>query len=184
MSGPPRRWESVSAEPLADCAVFRVSRTMARSPTTGDVHPFFRIDAEEWVNVVPVTDDGHVVMVRQYRHGSQDVTLEIPGGIVDPGESPETAALRELVEETGYGARDVSPAGSLNPNPALFANRVHTFVAYGCTRVAEIQNTAMEETQVELVALDHMRRRVRDGHIDHALVVAALYRWELEEPGA
>ncbi len=182
MSGPPRRWKSVSAEPLADCAVFRVSRTLARSPTTGDVHPFFRIDAEEWVNVVPLTDDGQVVMVRQYRHGAQELTLEIPGGIVDPGESPEAAALRELQEETGYDAREIVPAGSLNPNPALFTNRVHTFVARGCRRVGEIRNSGMEETSVELVALDHLRRRVREGHVDHALVVAALYRWELEEP--
>ncbi len=181
MSTSPRRWKAVSAEAVQDCAVFRVSRTLARSPSTGQVHPFFRIDAEAWVNVVPITADDEVVLVRQYRHGSCELTLEIPGGIVDPGESPHDAAVRELLEETGYEPSAVLPAGSLNPNPALFGNRVHTFVARGCRRVAEVKNSAMEETHVELVPLSEIRAQVREGHIDHALVVAALYRFELEE---
>jgi ADP-ribose pyrophosphatase len=180
----PRRWQPISVEPLQDCAVFRVSRRHARSPRTGKVHPFYRLDAEEWVNVVPLTDDGHVVLVRQFRHGSDELTLEIPGGIIDPGESPEEAGVRELLEETGYSPREVTPAGNLNPNPALFGNRVHTFVARGCRRVAEVRNEGAEETHVERVPLADLRRRVREGEIDHALVVAALYRFELEQDGA
>jgi 8-oxo-dGTP pyrophosphatase MutT (NUDIX family) len=145
------------------------------------VHPFYRLDADAWVNVVPLTDDGQVVLVRQFRHGSDSLTLEIPGGIIDPGESPEEAGVRELLEETGYRPREVRPAGSLNPNPALFGNRVHTFVARGCHKVAEVRNEGSEETHVELVPLDSLRRLVREGEIDHALVVAALYRFELEQ---
>jgi 8-oxo-dGTP pyrophosphatase MutT (NUDIX family) len=92
--------------------------------------------------------------------------------------------VRELLEETGYEPSEVLPAGSLNPNPALFGNRVHTFVALGCRRVCEVQNSAMEETHVELVPLSEIRAKVREGHIDHALVVAALYRFELEASGS
>lgn len=176
----PRRWTPIAAEPVHDCAVFRVSRTLARSPRTGRVHPFFRIDADEWVNVVPLTDDDQVVLVRQYRHGSGEITLEIPGGIVDPGETPAQAGGRELLEETGYRAEGLEPAGSLNPNPALFGNRVHTFVARGCRRVAEIRNEGAEETHVELVPRAELWRHVREGRIDHALVVAALFRFALQ----
>jgi ADP-ribose pyrophosphatase len=119
------------------------------------------------------------VMVRQYRHGSREVTLEIPGGIVDPGEEPAAAAARELIEETGYRAERVRPLGSLNPNPALFANRVHTFLAEDVERVTDVMNGPLEETVVELVPAAEVSERVLRGEIDHALVVAALHRWSL-----
>ena len=176
----PRPWSVVETEPLHDCAVFRVARTQARSPRTGDVHPFYQIQADDWVNVVPVTGDGRVVMVRQYRHGCQEVTLEIPGGMVDPGEEPVVAGARELLEETGYRAgAPLIPIGSVNPNPALFDNRCFQFVAPACEKVAEIRNESTEETHVELVPGAEIERRIEAGEIHHALVVAALFRWRM-----
>ena len=152
---------------------------IARSPTSGEEHDFYCIESAEWVNVVPVTTDGQVVMVRQFRHGSQTLTLEIPGGMIDAGETPAEAALRELLEETSYTAERAIPAGAVNPNPALFGNRVHTFVAPGVEKVAEIRNEGAEETWVELVPVSEIPRLVRAGEIDHALVLAGLYQWEL-----
>jgi len=149
------------------------------SPATGAQHPFYRIESPEWVNVVAVTPRDELVMIRQYRHGSREVTLEIPGGLVDPGESAESAAGRELLEETGYRADRIESLGSINPNPALFANRVHMWVALDCESVAPIQNSSTEETIVELIPREEIGPIVCAGGIDHALVVATLYRFEL-----
>ena len=180
----PRPWTVLDTELVQDGAIIRLHRDRVRAPRTGSVHPHWRIEADEWVNVVPVTDDGHVVMVRQWRTGTREVTLEIPGGIVDPGETPAEAALRETLEESGYGGGELVALGALAPNPALFANRVHTFWIRGVRRVAEIQNHGGEETVVELVPLADLGRRVRKGEIQHALVVAALHLFQLARDGA
>jgi 8-oxo-dGTP pyrophosphatase MutT (NUDIX family) len=180
MSRDVKDWEEVERELLQDCRVFTVSRMTSRSPHTGKAHPFYRIDSSDWVNVVALTPQDELVMVRQYRHGEGRVTLEIPGGLVDPGESAATAAARELLEETGYRAESVARLGVVNPNPALFGNRTETFVARGARRVAEIENGQTEETIVELVPRDRLRETLLAGRITSALVVAALYWFELE----
>ncbi|MHA7836474.1 MAG: NUDIX hydrolase [bacterium] len=175
----PRPWRVLAEDHLQHCKVFDVSRVTMASPETGSAHPFYRIDSPAWVNVVALTPGDDLVMVRQFRQGARAVTLEIPGGMVDPGESPEEAGARELLEETGYRADRLESLGSINPNPALFANRCHMQVALGCEPVAAIRNGPTEETVVELLPLRELGQAVRAGAIDHALVVAALYSFEL-----
>jgi ADP-ribose pyrophosphatase len=179
MAGP-RRWTVLEAEFLQDCTVFSVSRTLARSPRTGESHRFYRIDSPDWVNIVPVTPNGDIVLVKQFRHGLDDFTVEIPGGMVDPGETPAAAAGRELLEETGYRAAEVVPLGAANPNPALFGNRLHAFLGRDVEWVSEVRPDSTEETEVLLVSPGELVELVRDGHVNHALVIAALYLLQLE----
>jgi 8-oxo-dGTP pyrophosphatase MutT (NUDIX family) len=177
----PRAWTVVEEESLQDCRVFTVQRVRARSPRTGETHDFFDIDSTDWVNVVPITAEGEVVLVRQYRHGARALTLETPGGMVDPGETPAEAAVRELLEETGYAPGELVSLGGVNPNPAIFRNRLHGFLVRDARRVAEVRNESTEETQVELVPLRELGELARAGTIDHALVLAVAYLYELNE---
>ena len=176
----PKKWEVIEETRIQQCRVFDVRRWLARSPTTGRDHEFFGIGSSDWVNVIPLTPEGEVVMIHQYRHGERDLTLETPGGIVDPGEAPAVAAGRELLEETGYVAGSIEPLGAINPNPALFANRLHAYLARDVRLVGEIANGETEQTTVELVALADARRLVAEGRVHHALVVASFYLAELK----
>jgi 8-oxo-dGTP pyrophosphatase MutT (NUDIX family) len=156
------RWEPLAEEILARYKVFDVVKSRRRSPRTGADIGFFLIRTPDWVNVVPITDANELVLVRQFRHGTDEFSLEIPGGLIDLHErDPAAAAARELREETGFEAAHIEPLGVMTPNPAVFTNRCHTWLATGCRRVGDLQQDPGEEL-------------VRSGAIRHALVLAAL----------
>lgn len=177
---PVKPWRELSTEALLDCRVFSVERSVAEGPEDHAQHDFFRIASADFVQIVPVTGDDEVVMVRQYRHGAGRLTLEVPGGLVDPGESPEAAAVRECLEESGYRAGAPRSLGVTNPNPALFGNRLYSFYAPGVERVAEVQKTSTEHTEVVLVPAERLPDLLRDGTIEHALIAGTLWRYVYE----
>jgi 8-oxo-dGTP pyrophosphatase MutT (NUDIX family) len=169
-----RRWQRRSGELLFDHPLLRLERQrLAAGP--GEEREALVLAAPDWVNVIPLLPDGRVVMVRQWRFGIAEPTLEIPGGVVDPGETPAVAAARELGEETGYRAASLRALGEVTPNPAILANRCATFLATGLELVGAPQDGIDEELTVELVPLEDVPGRVRGGEIHHALVVAAFY---------
>lgn len=171
------KWRRLSSRPLSDNRIFGLFESTTESPETGDSHKFYYIDTADWVNIVPITSDGQLVCIRQFRHGNESITLEIPGGMVDPGEDPAVSAARECFEETGYQCGSVESLGVLAPNPALFNNSVHTFVAHDVVLSGEIANTPTERTEVELVPMQEVPDKLLSGEIDHALVVATLWRY-------
>jgi 8-oxo-dGTP pyrophosphatase MutT (NUDIX family) len=123
-----------------------------------------------------VTPDNQVVLIHQYRHGVDEITLEIPGGMVDPHDpSPLHAARREMQEETGYDSEDIVELGSIHPNPAIQNNRCHTFLARDVEKRFETNFDTTEETEVILVPAIELPTLVRQGKITHALVVTAFY---------
>ncbi len=175
----PAAWSTIAEEAALTTRILTVDRVRAAAPDTQAEHEFVRLRSPDWINVIPLTDDEQVVMVRQFRHGTRAVTLEIPGGMVDPGETPIVAARRETREETGYEADGWSLLGVVDPNPALFDNRCHTYLARGAKRVTAIANEGAEETHVVLVPLAEIPDRIRSGEITHALVIAAFHWLDL-----
>lgn len=176
-------WRRVRSERVADCRVFRVRRDISASPRGGAEHDFYVVEAGDWINVIPLTDGDEVVMIEQYRHGSADVTLEIPGGMVDEGESPEGAAARELVEETGYTANGIVALGRTRPNPAIHDNWLHTFLARGARFDRKPEFDRTEHCAVRLVPLADVPALIAEGFITHALVVVAFHRLGLWRDG-
>jgi 8-oxo-dGTP pyrophosphatase MutT (NUDIX family) len=170
-------WRELAREPVADCRIFSVERSLAESPVDGARHSFYCIRSQDWAQVVPVTPAGEVVLVRQYRHGSGRVTLEIPGGLVDAGEDPAQAALRECLEETGYRGRTAVPLGVVNPNPALFGNRLHAYLARDVELERAVANTGTEYTEVVVRPVHELRAMLIGGEIDHGLVAGTLWRY-------
>jgi 8-oxo-dGTP pyrophosphatase MutT (NUDIX family) len=175
-------WNEVSREHVADCRVFSVERSIAESPIDGKKHRFYRINSPSWAQIVPVTKEHNVVLVRQFRHGASRVTLEMPAGLVDLGESPAEAAVRECLEETGYRAKNPISLGVVNPNPALFSNRLYAYLATDVVPERAIENIGVEQTEVLLVPARDLPKLMLDGTIDHALVQTTLWRCLHEHP--
>lgn len=175
-------WSHVRSQSRQSYRVFSVRTDITRSPRTGLEHDFFVIESNDWVNIIPLTDDQHVIMVRQYRHGSKEITLEIPGGLLDPGDTPEEAARRELLEETGYRAGKWLKLGDLSPNPAIFNNRCHLFLAQTMEKVSDPEPDQTEDIEVVSVPLSQVPELIRNGKIDHAIVISAFTHYFLRNP--
>jgi 8-oxo-dGTP pyrophosphatase MutT (NUDIX family) len=169
-----RPWPRTREERREHYRIFEVVHFRARSPRTGDERPFTVIEAPDWVNVVALTDTGDVVCIRQFRHGTGQFTLEIPGGMVDPGEEPAAAAARELREETGFAGDPPELLGIVEPNPAILTNLCHTFLVRGARRTAETEMDPGEDIEVVVMTREAVRAAARDGTIRHALVLCAL----------
>lgn len=179
MTDSPAHWRKISSRRIADCRVFKVREDLAESE--GRERRFFVIENPAWVNVVALTPQREVILIEQYRHGLDGMTVEIPGGMVDPDEDPAETAKRELLEETGYSCSKVVSIGASTPNPAIQDNVQYHFLATGCVRTGEPDFDDDESIRTFLVPLEDIPEAISSGRITHSLVIAAFHYFNLHE---
>ena len=173
-------WSQIASKKLGDFRIFSIRADQKTSPRTGEPHDFFIIDCVNWVNVIAVTPDDQLVMVEQYRHGSNTAELEIPGGTMDAADaSPLAAGVRELREETGYEGAGAEIIGRIFPNPAIMSNSCFTVLVENCQLKHPVEFDSGEDLVTKLVPAGEVPRLVAAGKIQHSLVVVALYYFEL-----
>lgn len=170
-------WTLISSKHEKSFEIFDLRTDRAISPRTNLAHDFYIFESLDWVNIIPITQDNEVVLVRQYRHGIRDITLEIPGGIIEKGDTPERAAIRELREETGYSRTKMTLLGSVHTNPAFLNNKCYTFLAEDVSPVSKQDQDETEDIEIVLKSVDEIPGLIQGGQITHSLIIAAFYMY-------
>jgi ADP-ribose pyrophosphatase len=174
----PARWEKLGSEVQFKTRVFEVTGVRYRHGPRDRSREFSVINAPDWVNVIALTSDHHLVLVRQFRYGIDDFSLEVPGGVIENGEDPVLAGARELEEETGYSGTNARLLGSVHPNPAIQSNRCHLVLVDNVRKTHELAWDDDEEIAVTTIPVEEVYALARNGGITHSLVLNALLLFE------
>lgn len=173
------KWKVISSELALTANIFRYVKVKSQSPTNGQIGNFDVVQCMNWVNVIGITKDQKIILIKQYRHGTEEVTVEIPGGAANFNEDPKLGAIRELREETGYTSTNWRHLGRVDANPAFMNNQCDTYLALDCEKTHEQEFDPFEEIEVYLKDVKDLPGMVASGEITHSIVIAALYLYSI-----
>jgi 8-oxo-dGTP pyrophosphatase MutT (NUDIX family) len=174
----PVRWIKGEEHVLLKTRVLDVWSRHYSHPGRGAGRDFVVVKAPDWVNVLALTPDGKLVLVRQFRHGINDFSLEVPGGVVEAGEVPVAAGVRELREETGFAGRGARLLATVHPNPAIQDNHCHVVLIEGAVLSGTTDWDSDEEIEVLVLPVAEALAAARSGRITHSLTLVALFHLE------
>ena len=177
-SDSPARWSKRGQRTIASTRIFELNAIRYHHPKRDTEREFFVLDAPNWVNVVAVTKDHQLVLVNQFRYGTDTFSLELPGGVIDAGEDPVESGLRELREETGYAGGHARLLGQVHANPAIQNNTCFFVLVEGVERTAVEKWDADEEIEMKMAPVDQVFAWAREGRILHSLSLGALFFFE------
>ncbi|MFL5808991.1 MAG: NUDIX hydrolase [Flavisolibacter sp.] len=176
-------WKVIESEQIFKQPWLNVRKDVCELPNGNKHSSYYILEYPSWVSAFAITEDNKVLLVRQYRHGLGVVSTELPGGVVDKGETVEEAIARELKEETGYEFSYLEPLGKIAPNPATSDNYMHMFLAKGGKKVAEQNLDETEDVEVLTITIDEVKQLLKDHKIVQALHVTCMF-YALEKLGA
>lgn len=170
-------WVTTNEKPKYTTNIFKLLSREMKLESENHSATFSILEAPDWINVIPMTPEGDLVLVEQYRYGVERPTLELPGGMVDAGENPLDTAKRELLEETGYEGEEWISLGKVSSNPAILTNYTHTYVVKNCKKIREQQLDGNERINVHLLPETDFLELIHRDQVHHSLVVAAMAKY-------
>jgi len=180
MSKAKKDWQILSETYLERFKIFSVKKSKRVNPRSGAEFEFLLMEGLNWADIIPITADGEIVLIKQFRHGTNSVTIEVPGGCVEAGEDPKLCAARELSEETGYVSDQIEHLGTIDANPAMQSMKLHVYLAKNAAKRSQPNLDPGEDIETLVVPLKKAFDMIKSGEISHALIVAALGLYALK----
>ncbi len=168
------KWNIKEENDLFSEKLYKIKSLQCHHPEKKVSHDFHIIETYDWINIVALTEDNQFILVKQHRLGTDKCTIETVAGLIEKGEDPKEAAKRELLEETGYSAENISIVNILAANPAIMNNHIYVYLATGCKKICEQNLDAAEDIEVLTYSEDEIRSMIKEGDIDHSIAVMAL----------
>lgn len=168
-------WKVIESQKLFSEPWFTVRKDICELPNGKKHEAYYILEYPDWATAFALTEDNKVIMVRQYRHGLGEISTELPGGVIDKGETAEQAIKRELKEETGYEFASIEEIGQVAPNPATSNNYMHMFIAKGGKKVSVQNLDATEDVEVLIHSIDEVKQMLRENKIVQSLHCTCMF---------